>query len=168
MPKPGFWALALLFALATTSIPVRSAAFDAGEPLPHLSGKTLDGDQFDLASLKGKPVLLKVGTTWCGTCQQQSKAIHQIAGFLKSNDVHYVEVFIQESETKVRKYLKRDGMSMPDTVILDEGDISRQLNIYLIPRVILIDREQKVFRDGDSLPSKNLKKQLQTLLDSSQ
>jgi len=162
MPKPRLLTLFLL--LAMLAIPSLSVALQKGETFPPFSGKDLDGGTFELSSLKGTPVVIKIGTTWCGTCQEQEREIGKISGYLKDNGIHYVDIFIQESASKVRKYLSKDGRPMPDTVILDDGDIARSVNVYLIPRVILLDRDHKVYRDGDPLSSKNLQKQLQAIL----
>ena len=53
-----------LLLLAALSIPNISAALQTGDPFPAMSGKTLDGGNFDLSSLEGKPVIIKLGTTW--------------------------------------------------------------------------------------------------------
>ena len=144
--------------------PLTAAALQKGEAFPTLVGETLSGAHFNLDSLKGKPILLKIGTTWCGTCRMQSKTINELRGFMGENGVHYVEVFIQESSKKVKQYFSDRSYQLPDTSILDNGDISKKLNVYLIPRIILIDRDFKVYRDGDTISKKNLKKQLQAIL----
>jgi len=163
MIKPRLSTLVLL--LSFLIVPGLSAALEKGDPIPSISGNTLDGNHFELSSLKGRPVLIKLGTTWCGTCQEQEREINKLSNFLKENDIHYVDIFIQEGESKVRQYLSKDGLPKPDTIILDDGEISKQLNIYLIPRVILLDNEQRVYRDGDSISSSDLKQNLQELLD---
>ena len=73
-------------------------------------------------------------------------------------------MFIQESRNKVDGYFRKNGFQLPDTVILDEGAISKQLNIYLIPRIILIDKNFKVQRDGDTISKSSLKKKLQAII----
>ena len=65
---------------------------------------------------------------------------------------------------KVEKYFSENGYHLPETVILDDGDIAEQLNIYLIPRIILIDREFNIYRDGDTISGGNLKDKLQEML----
>ena len=137
-----------------------AVALQKGETLPELKGETLAGDNFELNSLKGEPILLKLGTTWCGTCRSQTKTIDGLRDFMAENGVHYVDIFIQESRKKVKKYFQKNGFQLPETVILDDGDISKKLNIYLIPRIILIDRDFKVYRDGDTVSEKNLKEKI--------
>jgi peroxiredoxin len=157
--------IACLIIAATLLIsPLSAVAMQKGDTFPELTGKTLDGNDFDLSTFKGEPIILKVGTTWCAACGMQSKAINSISDYLKENKIHFVEVFLQESEKTVRKYFAKDDYELPETVILDEGDIHKTLNVYLIPRVILIDKNYKVYRDGDSISSKDLLEKLGAML----
>lgn len=157
-------AILLLFA-ATALLPLPAQALlQKGKPLPEITGETIDGEQFALSSLKGTPFILKLGTTWCGTCGMQSKAINELQDFLNENQIQFVEVFIQESAKKVRKYFDKKGFQLPDTIILDNGEITKQLNVYGIPRIILIDKNHQVYRDGETISKRNLKKKLEQML----
>ncbi|MDX2479852.1 MAG: TlpA disulfide reductase family protein [Desulfuromusa sp.] len=162
MPKLKLLTTALLITILT--IPSVVWALKTGDPFPSLSGTTLEGAEFSISSLKGQPIILKVGTTWCPTCGQQSKEIDKLRGFMTENEIQFVDVFIQENEKKVRKYFSGDGHQIPDVVIIDQGEIARALNIYLIPRVILIDKDFQVYRDSDPLPSDVLKQELEKML----
>lgn len=162
MPSLKFVTAVLLIAIL--SVPSAVFALKKGEQFPTLSGTTLEGDKFNFSSLEGQPILLKVGTTWCPTCGQQSKEIDQLRGFMAENGIQFVEVFIQEKNKRVRKYFSKKGIQLPDTVIIDNGEIARALNIYLIPRVLLIDKYFQIYRDGDPLRSDVLKQELLKML----
>lgn len=155
---------ALIILVILLSLPVSAAALQKAELFPGLKGETLSGAAFDLQSFKGQPIVLKIGTTWCGTCRLQSKTMNSLHDFMAENGIHFVDVFVSETRSKVEKYFNDNGYQLPETVILDDGDIADQLNIYLIPRIILIDSDFKVYRDGDTISEKDLKDKLQQLL----
>jgi hypothetical protein len=48
---------------------------------------------------------------------------------------------------------------------MDQGKIASALNIYLIPRLILIDKNLRVYRDSDPLPRSLLKQELQKMVE---
>ena len=145
-------------------LPGSSFALKVNDSLPELTGTDLSGKQISLSQFKGQPILLKVGTTWCPTCSQQNDEIEKIRAYLKENNVHFIDVFVQETDSSVQRYLNKSSNQPPDVVILDKGKIARALNLYLIPRLILVDKNFKVFRDGDPVMAEPLKKQLEQML----
>jgi thiol-disulfide isomerase/thioredoxin len=155
---------ALLLALSL-ALPTALLALQTGEPLPDISGTTLDGAAFDLKNFKGKTILLKVGTTWCPGCIAQAQEIDKIRDFLKQQDVQYIEVFVQESPARINSFFTRYNLSPPDETILDSGKIARALNVYLIPRLILIDSDHNIYRDGEPLAATELKQTIAQMLE---
>ena len=145
-------------------VPTVSWSLQKGTQLPELLGHNLNGDKINISEFRGKPILLKVGTTWCPTCGQQSREITKLRDFISANNISYVEVFIQETADNVQNYFDNSDYLRPDNIILDQGNIARALNIYLIPRLILVDKNFKIFRDGDPLMSGALKTQLTKML----
>ena len=139
-------------------------ALKKGDEFPALAGKKLNGKTFELHSLKGHPVLLKLGTTWCPTCGQEAAEIELIRDFMIENDIKFVEVFIQESTSTVNSYLARGRHRKPDVTILDDGNIAKALGIYQIPRVMLLNSNLKVFSDGGPMMGDTLKRKLQAML----
>jgi len=164
--KIGKWLLPLL-AAAVLTLPGQVLALQKGETVPSLKGQTIDGKDFDLSSYKGKAVLLKVGTTWCPDCVRQTKAISKLTTFLKEQDIPFIDVFYQEDADKVRKYYSKNEHGDPAQVVLDEGDIAEELNLYLIPRVIVLDKEHRVYRDGNTISSGKLRSLLEEMLGNS-
>ena len=157
--------LSLSLCLALTQFnPLSAFALEKGEPLPEVQGTTLEGEAFDLSSFKDGPILLKIGTTWCDACKTQYEEISNLSDYLKEHNIRFVEVFIQEKAKAVRKYFSKENGMRPDQVILDNGAIHKALNVYLIPRVILIDKNYRVYRDGSVLSEDELKQNLAAML----
>lgn len=162
MPRLKIYFAALF--VAALLLPASAWSLQKGSQLPELYGQNLNGDTVSLDQFKGKPILLKVGTTWCPTCGQQSREITKLRKFLNDNQIVYVDVFVQETADNVQQYFDNESYLRPDSIILDQGNIARALNIYLIPRLILVDKDFKIFRDGDPLMAGSLKSQLQKML----
>ena len=153
-----------LLIIAVFSLPATGFALKKGDPFPPLSGTTLQGEPFDFTSLKGQPILLKLGTTWCPTCTQQSEIIDQLHNFITENKIKFVEVFIQETPRTVLKNFSKTGHHSPDVIIMDKGEIASKLNIYLIPRIVMIDKNFNIYRDGEPIAKEALKQELLKLI----
>lgn len=149
----------VLVAIAAVFFAAGSAlALEVGETAPDFTLPTLDGNKVSLSDYKGRVILLKLATTWCPTCKQQTETILANDKFLKKNDVVVIEVFVQDSEKMVKEYLKGKTFNMTFAALMDDGQAYRGYNVYLIPRVILIDRDFKVFRDGGQLFADDLRR----------
>lgn len=151
--------LALMFALP----PLAATAMEIGEVAPDFELKTLEGKDVRLSDYRGRTILLKLATTWCPTCKQQSQEIKEVEDFLAKNNVAVIEVFLQDSEKMVRKYLEGEEFAMPFVALLDDGSALKAYNVYLIPRVLLIDREFRIRRDGSLISSRDLIKAIEAL-----
>jgi len=143
--------------------PVSSFALENGEIFPPLPATTLEGKVINLGQLS-PPLLLTVGTTWCPSCRSLAKRLAEIRPFLQEHGITYVEVFLNESAQKVGKYLEESGLPHPDVVLLDRNVISRALNVRMVPRLILIDKEFRVYRDGSPLSAAVLQQELSRMI----
>ena len=143
---------------------VSAHAVESGSPAPDFTLQTLDGKVVHLSDFKGQPILLKLATTWCPTCRQQTQEILAVGDFLTKNKVMVVEVFVEDSPQMVRDYLKGRQYSMPHTILLDDGSVVKAYNVFVIPRTILIDRDFKVRRDGSLMPASELSAALQRIV----
>lgn len=128
-----------------------NALLQSGDQLPELIGQSSTGEPVNLRQLKGQAILLKIGTTWCPSCSEQAREINTLREELRRKQVTFVDVYVNESAAKVNGYYAANKLQPADLVIFDRGDIARKLNLYLIPRLLLIDQNQRVIRDGAPL-----------------
>ena len=129
-------------------VPIAALAVATGEPAPDFKLQDMKGEDVSLSDFKGRLVLLKLATTWCPTCKQLSAEIKNIGEFLKEQDVVFLEVFVQDSEKTIKKYLGDHQPPMTFHALLDDGQAYKAYNVYLIPRFLLIDEEQVVRFDS--------------------
>ncbi|NJC88989.1 MAG: TlpA family protein disulfide reductase [Desulfuromonas sp.] len=144
-------------------LPVLAGAIEVGKPAPGFTLKTLDGKSVSLADFKGKVVILKLATTWCPSCGQLSRELAAIGDFLKEKNVVLVEVFLQDSPEMITRYFEGKSFPMAHHILVDDDmDVYRGYGIYLIPRLLVVDREQKVRYDNGAaatiLPAAEIKK----------
>ena len=135
--------IVLLFC-AFSLAPAVAVAIEPGTLAPGFTLKSLQGQDVSLADFKGKLVLLKLATTWCPTCKQLSAEIDKVGELLKEKDVVVLEVFVQDSEAMVEKYLGDAKPPMTFHALLDDGQAYEAYSVYLIPRLLLIDAQQIV------------------------
>jgi peroxiredoxin len=146
----------LLILLLVSLFAVDATALETGAVAPDFELPTLEGKRVRLSDYKGQIIVLKLATTWCPTCKQQSQEIRDIDGALRDRNVAYVEVFLQDSEKMVREYLQGEKLTMPHVALMDDGTALKAYNVYLIPRLLVIDQDFKVRRDGSLVPSREL------------
>ncbi|MBI5085276.1 MAG: TlpA family protein disulfide reductase [Acidobacteria bacterium] len=132
-----------------------------------LSG--VEGGALDMASLKGKVVIIDFWATWCGPCRAQHPLYEQAKKRFKDrSDVVFLAVSTDEDRSAVVPFLEankwskqvwfEDGLatllrvsSIPTTVILDrQGAITSRLNGFIADRFVdmLSDRINEALGDS--------------------
>lgn len=123
-------------------------ALDAGEAAPDFSLQSITGEEVSLSDFKGRLVLLKLATTWCPTCKQLSDEISRAGDDLTANNVVFLDVFVRDSKASVEEYVAAADYPMTFHALLDDGQVYEAYNIYMIPRLLLVDADQVVRFDS--------------------
>lgn len=121
-----------------------AAAFD----LPLLGGE----GRFSLASQRGKPVVMEVFASWCGTCRRAAPVLSEMYRSHGDKNVAFVGVSVDESRKQAEE--ARTEWGIPYPVALDDGSVSQGYSVSLLPTVVLIDKHGKVRRSVAGVPSK--------------
>jgi len=156
--------LASILALLLFVQPVH-AYLEKDQPAPDFELIDTTGNTVRLSDFKGQVIVLKLATTWCPTCKQQTEEIEAAAEFLNAGNVVVVDVFLQDTQEMVDEYLPEQNKLKNFISLLDDGHVREAYNVYLIPRLLLVDRQQKVQRDGGLITANDLEKKVQELLD---
>ena len=117
---------------------------DVGSLMPDYSAMNLDGTKFDLASRRGKVVLLNVWATWCGPCRFEIPELQRIHDAYAARGFEVVGVSVDESGVEsVRQFVDEQEMRYP--VALDpQGQLANLLQTSVLPTSVLVDRGGKI------------------------
>jgi peroxiredoxin len=104
---------------------------------------SLSGDQLGPRDFLGQIVVFDFWATWCRPCHVQADILASIFAEFDELGVAFVAVSLGEPESTVRSFT--DKRPFPYPVLVDPpDDVSRQLGIYVLPTVMILDREGKV------------------------
>lgn len=110
-----------------------------GKPAPAIRAKMLDGSDFDLASLKGRIVLLDFWATWCGPCVQAMPKVQKVAEKFADRNVTILGVNSDGGDTKkVSAFLEKRKITLGQVMDAD-GSIGSAYAVTGIPCMVFID-----------------------------
>jgi cytochrome c biogenesis protein CcmG, thiol:disulfide interchange protein DsbE len=103
-----------------------------------LSGATLQGASFDLASARGKPVVVNFFASWCGPCNSEAP---DLAAFSKAHpEVDFVGVAVNDQREATQAFVNKYGLDY--AIVLDEsGTIGNAWGVSGIPTTFVLDRQ---------------------------
>lgn len=119
-----------------------------GRPL-ELSGKTLDNKTFDLARLRGKPVVIHYWATWCEPCKQDMKLLAQLQTRYQKAGLQIVGINVDGRRADAVDYLNQAKLPWPTLFEeggLDSSPLANMLGVQTLPTMLLVDSTGKVVR----------------------
>jgi peroxiredoxin len=123
-----------------------AAALARGEKpaAPNFVLRRLDGHgTIDLASLRGKAVVLDFWASWCWTCPRQSKRLEAAMKRYARRGVVAIGVDTEDSSSRARRWLVRNGITYPS--VHDNGSVLRRwVGGVELPSLFFIDRRGHV------------------------
>jgi thiol-disulfide isomerase/thioredoxin len=82
-------------------------------PLPAFTGQTFDGTSLDLASLRGRPLVLNFWSSWCGPCRAEQQGLELANKELSGRGVRMVGVNIRDDRGAAAAYLEEFEVGYP-------------------------------------------------------
>ncbi len=131
--------IGLLIALLATSDTQQSSTANfeiVGKVAPPIEATTIDGEEFDLRSLRGKWVVVNFFASWCVGCRVEHP---ELVAFSESRpqDAQVVSVMFGDTEQAARDFFNELGGSWP-AVVSNTGSIAIDFGVTAVPETLLV------------------------------
>jgi cytochrome c biogenesis protein CcmG, thiol:disulfide interchange protein DsbE len=133
---------AAVIGIVAATRPANGAPIAKGQPVPNVAGTTLDGQPFDLASLRGRPVVINFWGPSCVPCRTEFPLLAAKAKEHAAEGLVIVGVLTDDGPDGARAFVSEYGATWP--TVIDPGAAIK--SAYHV-----IARPQSYFVDGDGI-----------------
>jgi peroxiredoxin len=101
--------------LAASDVTIASRILERGERdvAPKLRGETIDGEQFDVAALRGYVVVVNYWGSWCAPCRAETPELVALARETEHQGVRFVGVDIRDERANAQAFARRYRVPYP-------------------------------------------------------
>ena len=143
----GLAALCLALPAAAADLPPlsHSLAQQAPQPAPALALPDLDGKVRDLASLKGKVVLINFWATWCPPCRREMPSMERLQQALAGEPFVVLAVDVGEDADTIEAFTSQLETVPTFPILLDSRSRTMQAwKVAGLPTTYLVDQQGRV------------------------
>jgi thiol-disulfide isomerase/thioredoxin len=141
---------------------------DGREPAPSIAGRTLEGTTLDLASLRGKVVVLNIWGSWCTPCRKEAPSLERVYQETRPQGVEFVGLNSKDTDDGARAFQRAFKVRYPSIVDADgvlQAKFRGRLAAAALPTTYILDREGRVaVRATDMLTDVKLRELLRPVV----
>ena len=113
-----------------------------GRNAPTFSLRQLNGGETVGLQSAQQPTVVNFWATWCRPCVQEHGVLTAAAKRYRGK-VRFLGVVYEDTEERIRDYLKRSGAAYP-TLIDEAGKTAIAYGVYGVPETYIIDAEGRI------------------------
>ena len=125
---------------ANASASPASPGIAKGAPAPAITGLTLDGTPFDLASLRGRPVLVNFWGPSCVPCRDEFPLFKTLLQRHAGDDLAIVGILMGDPPAPAMDFIAQYGATWP-TVVDPTKALVSAYRVAARPQTYFIDRD---------------------------
>jgi cytochrome c biogenesis protein CcmG, thiol:disulfide interchange protein DsbE len=141
----GLAAVAALLALLVWKLTHQNHAPKVGATAPAFTLQRLGGDgRVDLASLRGRPVVINFWASWCGPCKGEAKVLENAWTAYRGRGVAFLGVDYHDVTSDAKRFVAAHALTFP---MVEDGSGSiteSKYGVTQVPETFVLDRAGKI------------------------
>ncbi len=101
-----------------------------------------DGSTLNFEEYKGKVVFVNLWATWCAPCIAEMPSIQKLYDKVDSDDIKFVMISLDNSESKARKFVAKKGFTFP--TYAKPPSLPKVYQTASIPTTFVISKEGQI------------------------
>ena len=129
-----------LLLLIVTGVPAvqRLVPLDPKPQAPDFTLSDSQGNSVSLSDFQGAPLVVNFWASWCPPCRREMPSMERGAEWLRGFGARFITVNMGEDPDAVRRFLEKQGFSLP--VLLDQdGTVASNWGVNGLPVTFVLD-----------------------------
>lgn len=123
---------------------------DVGAKFPNIKLNTLEGKEFELASLKGKVFVIDFWASWCGPCRKENPNMVKLYNDFHPKGLEMIGISLDKSFEPWKVAVEKDGLTWMHISDLKywQSEAAKLYVVMSVPTTILIGKDGKIVARG--------------------